>query len=83
VREADLAIQQAELEGAEELAVYEYVSAVEYLEKAREEWGYSDFQHAEEYAERALEMARQARQRAIDSSQRSTFGEDIDELNDE
>jgi hypothetical protein len=70
ISSADLAIQSARLEGAEEFAIYEFVSAVEYLDKAREEWGYSDYGHAEEYAQRALDLAEAARERAMASPNR-------------
>ena len=41
-------------------APYEYYSAVEYLHKAREEVGYSDYEAAVEYARKARELAREA-----------------------
>ncbi|MBN1947391.1 MAG: DUF4398 domain-containing protein [Bradymonadales bacterium] len=65
LHDAGIAIEQARMEQAETYAVYEIVSAIEYLEKAREEWGSSDFQHAEKYAQRALDFAIAARDRAV------------------
>ena len=80
LNQAEIAIEQARLEDAEEFATYEYVSALAYYSKAQEEWGYSDYQHAEAYAERALDFARQARQRAQGSMERGTrFDDDLDD----
>lgn len=59
------ALARAESLEAEQLAIYEYVSAEAYLEKAREEWGRSDFQKSVEYARRAQEFAIQAYERAM------------------
>lgn len=42
-------------------APYEYYSALEYLSKAREEVGYSDYQAAVEYARQSREFAFKAR----------------------
>lgn len=71
VHDADLAVEAARMEQAEEHATYEFVSAVQYLAKAKEEWGYSDFQHAEVYAQRAVEMATMALERAIANPNRN------------
>jgi len=46
-------------------APYEYYSAVEYLHKAREEVGYSDYQAAVEYARESRSFARSAREIAL------------------
>jgi hypothetical protein len=43
-------------------APYEYYSAIEYLHKAREEVGYSDYQAAVEYARESRSFARSARE---------------------
>jgi hypothetical protein len=51
---------QAEAVQAQTWAVYEYVSAEEYLRKAREEWGYGQWQQAARYARLASEQARAA-----------------------
>lgn len=74
LNDAEVAVESARLEGGEEYATYEFVSAVEYLAKAKEEWGYSDWQHAEEYASRALEFARAARERASANPDRNLGG---------
>jgi hypothetical protein len=46
-------------------APYEYYSAVEYLHKAREEVGYSDYEAAIEYAREARSFARSAKEIAL------------------
>lgn len=54
------------LEGKPQCAApYEYYSAVEYLHKAREEVGYSDYEAAIEYAREARSFARSAREIAL------------------
>jgi hypothetical protein len=62
---------QAELDGAktaeaEKYAVYEYVSAEQYLAKAREEQGYADFGPSIDYAYKAQALAKKARERATE-----------------
>jgi hypothetical protein len=74
IHDAEFALEQARLEDAEIYATYEYVSAVEYLAKAQEEWAYSDFQHAERYADRARDFAEQALTRARSNPERSLHG---------
>lgn len=74
IRDAELAISAAGMEQAEEYATYEYVSAVEYLDKAKEEWSFSDYQHAEEYAARARDFAETALQRAVANPNRNIPG---------
>ena len=71
---AVVAVEEARLEQAEEYAIYEWVSAEAYLDKAREEWAHSDYQHAEEYAQKALDFARAAEERAENSPDRSLGG---------
>jgi hypothetical protein len=70
LQDAERALQDARAAEAEDLAVYEFVSAEAYFDKAREEWGYSDFRAAREYAARAVEFARLARERAVASPRR-------------
>lgn len=53
-------VQDARDADAEARAVYEYTLAEEYLKKAREEDGYSDYQAAEQLARRAREEALRA-----------------------
>lgn len=62
---ANIALSAAETAGAKTSAVYEYTAAVEYLKKAREENAYSDFSASRTYADKALEYALRARQKAV------------------
>jgi len=58
------ALAEADAADAEKLAPYEYNRAVELLKKAEEEWGYSEFQRARDYAEEARDYALEAREKA-------------------
>lgn len=64
ILKADVALSEAQTAGAKETAVYEYTAAKAYLDKAREEHGYSDFWGARVYADKALKFARKAKKRA-------------------
>ena len=55
---------------AEDYATYEYVSALSYYEKAREEVGQSDYREAVVYAEKAEAFAAAAYERALGDSSR-------------
>ena len=57
---ADDAIKRAAAAGAEQAAPYEFTLATLYLEKAREEAGYSDYRTARELAAQAADLADQA-----------------------
>ncbi len=85
VNEATVAVEAAQAVDAERYALYEYVSAVECLKKAKEEEGFSDFQAAIDLARRARDFAEKARQRALASPQRGTLrpGETPAPLDDE
>ena len=61
---ANIALSSAETAGAKRSAVYEYTAAKEYLQKAREEYSYSDFWAARNYAEKAEGYAVSARKKA-------------------
>ncbi|MCI0571613.1 MAG: DUF4398 domain-containing protein [Myxococcaceae bacterium] len=63
--DAEVQIQAARTAGAEKLALYEWTGANLYLEKAREEAGYSDYEVAVKFAERAAKLAAEARQKAM------------------
>ncbi len=55
-------------EGAEERAPYEATMAGAYLQKAKEEIGYSDYGVAEKLAKRSMEMSEKALTRSEDLS---------------
>ena len=66
--DARLAIQDAEVEGADAVALYEMTLAREYLGKAREELGYNDYYMAEQLAIKAAELADLALEKTIGSA---------------
>ncbi len=66
---ANVALSAAETAGAKRTAIYEYTAAREYLQKAREENGYSDFWASRIYAEKALDYALKARKKAEAAAQ--------------
>lgn len=68
--DATVAVEAAQGLEAERYAVYEYTMAVEYLRKAREEEGYSDFQAAVDLANKAREFAEKARTLARNNPER-------------
>lgn len=63
--DAEVAIQSAKTAGADKYAPYEYTSALLYIHKAREEVGYSDFEVAVNFAQKASRYANEAREKAM------------------
>lgn len=63
--DAEVAIQSAKTAGADKYAPYEYTSATLYIHKAREEVGYSDFEVAVNFAQKASRYANEAREKAM------------------
>lgn len=70
IAKATVAVEGAAGAQAEQFALYEYTSAQEFLLKAREEEGFSDFQAAIDYANRAREFAEKAKNRAMTNPKR-------------
>lgn len=64
LRDADNAIAAARAVDAQRYAVYELTGAEEYVRKAREEEGYSDFQAA-------IDLAREAQRLAVSAAERA------------
>ena len=62
--EAKDALAKAEAVNAAERAPYEYTLAQEYLRKADELWGHSKFGDSHKYAQKAIEMAKAAEEKA-------------------
>ena len=58
---ASTAVAAAKAADAEKYAPYEYTAATEYLQKAREEAGYAEYQDAIEFGRKAEELANRAR----------------------
>lgn len=64
IGQASVALERARVVESYKKAPYEYFSARYYLHKAKEEWGYSDFEASFDYAEEAKEAAESARLKA-------------------
>ena len=60
VSEAEVAVMQARMAGSDSTAPYEFFVATEFLYKAKEEWGYSDFEASLHYATVAKRSAEEA-----------------------
>lgn len=73
--EAEQALYQARQYDPQDSAVYEWTLAELYMVKSREEWGYSDYEAAEMFAEKAAKWAAEAEEMA---SREETF-EALDE----
>src|SRR5262245_6938341 len=59
---ASRSVSAAEAAEAARCAPYEYTAATEYLRKAREEAGYSDFEAAIDFGHRAIDLGDRARE---------------------
>lgn len=55
----------AEAANAADRAIYEHTMAEQYRQKAREEWGYSDYGASQELALKAREYSKQATEQAL------------------
>ncbi len=69
-RTAGAEMAAARAAGAEVHAPYEYTSAKAYLHKAREEVGYSDFEVAVDFAQKASRYANEAKEKAMSASKK-------------
>ena len=63
-KEADDALEAAHTAGAQRSAVYEYTGAEAYLSQARTAAGSADDDRAVRFAEKARDLAREARRKA-------------------
>ena len=70
--EADIEVEAARSAGAAAAAPYEFTSAEAYLRKAREEAGYAQYQAATDFALKARDLAKDAREKAANASNKST-----------
>ncbi len=57
ISNAEVALERARVNDAEMHSPYEYYRARHYLHKAKEEWGYSNFEAARDYAVEAQRAA--------------------------
>ena len=73
--DADVQLQAARTAGAARHATYEFTSATLYLEKAREEVGYSEYEVAVGFAQKAARFAHEAREKSIAQIRRDGAGE--------
>ncbi len=64
ISKAEVEFERARVAGAHKKAPYEYYSAKQYLHKAKEEWGYSEFEPALDFADQAERAAESARRKA-------------------
>jgi hypothetical protein len=65
ILDAEVDIQAARTAGAEKEAPFEWTAANLYLEKAREEVGYSDYQAGVDFAVKASKYAKEAREKSM------------------
>ncbi|WP_242344411.1 DUF4398 domain-containing protein [Anaeromyxobacter terrae] len=66
--DADVAFEAARAAGAAKTATYEYSGAEAYLHKAREAAGRAEYEASANYAERARDLAREARAKAASAT---------------
>jgi hypothetical protein len=69
--DAETMLAAATTAQAETLATYEWTAARLYLEKSKEEVGYSEFEQAIDYARKAVELATRARDTALKAARRA------------
>jgi hypothetical protein len=69
--EADVEVEAARSAGAPTAAPYEFTSAEAYLRKAREEAGYAQYQATTDFALKARDLAKEAREKALNASNRA------------
>jgi outer membrane biogenesis lipoprotein LolB len=68
--DADVALEAARAAGAPQAAPYEYTGAEAYLQKAREVSGRAQYDAATRFAEKARDLAQDARKNALASTNR-------------
>lgn len=64
ISQAEVEFERARVNEAYQKSPYEFFSSRYYLHKAKEEWGYSEFEASYEYADQAKEAAESARRRS-------------------
>jgi hypothetical protein len=69
--DADVEIEGARAAGAAATAAFEFTTAEAYLRKARQLAGYAQYEHAAVFAAKAREIAKEARQTALATSNRA------------
>jgi hypothetical protein len=66
--DADVAVEAARAAGAPQTSPYEFTAAEAYLQKAREVTGRSQYETATQFAEKARDLAKEARKNAVAAS---------------
>ena len=70
LHDADVEIEGARAAGAQKTATYEFTSAEAYYHEARMAAGRAEYGPSNEFAEKARDFAKQARQKAMGASNR-------------
>lgn len=65
IMDADVQLDAARAADAPKFAPYEYTLAEAYLHKAREEQGYADYEVCIDFAQKALDNAKRAKELAV------------------
>ncbi len=88
--QAEASIESARVHDADEYSPYEYARAEHYLYKAKQEWGYSNFEAARDYATEARRAADAALNNSLEAPWRGhpIYGfdgrpDDVDEMQEE
>jgi len=69
--DADVEVEAARAAGAQKSAVYEYTAAEAYLHEARVQSGQAQFEASEDFADKAIKFAQEARKKALAASNRT------------
>jgi hypothetical protein len=69
--DADVELNAARAAGAQKSAVYEYTAAEAYLHEARVQSGQAQYEASEEFADKAVRFAQEARKKALAASNRT------------
>lgn len=83
IHRAEATFERARVNDAHEKAPYEYYTAQNYLYKAKEEWGYSDFEASIDYAEKAQQEADAAVQNAKEAPWEGSPAEDKQDIDED
>jgi len=73
--EAEVALEAARAAGARDTATFEYVSAEAYLRKAKETANRARYEASVEFAQKATQLAKEAREKALGASGRTSTPE--------
>lgn len=68
--DAETMLEAARTAQADQLAPYEWTAARLYIQKSKEDVGYSEFEQAVEYSKKAVEFATRARDNALKAARK-------------